>query len=862
MPSKDSSESELPKENNTSKSTQDDKHTNNAKKTVTQGEFTIGPYTPAKDELGREKFTRHVANYIEDWDKDRSLVAAIYGGWGEGKTFLKDRILEEIYGEDKLKNPDEAIPVVQYNPWRWSGQDELYKGFFQTLEERFRDLGKKKGKSASEWRSLADDANAVAARGGLSFNAASAIGSIFGLILGVASFLGINQIPDRFYGLTPQLSEKWIPDFFFIDTFLPLQELKICLMILALGFLGFWVWKFGKYNYFLAKANQEKKTLGEARRDIQRTLRDLHEEGKTILIVVDDIDRLAADQIRMMMQLVKANANFVGVKYLLLFERQVVEQSLEDKENGINGRDFLQKIVRRGFDLPAIPTSKLLGYFDDRLHEGIGEQLTGRVQGSLTGGAFRHLLTNYLLHYLSTIRDVDRLLDTLILHLKLYDSGGRRLDIHILDLVCIEVIRVFEPDLFREMQKFRVELTVTALRLEDYSNDHKTHLRNVQESLLNTVNQQDIHTAKGLLHELFPLLEWAEIASDTQSWAGPTSEWLAQNRITHRTNFNRYFERALGEGDVSQGLVDKLLYPDGDSFDESMQIWRTLIRKGKGEGVENALHKLAHRINEVSDAETFLIALFKAADSFSCKSRNALFAPPQMVAVDIVRKVLEQKTNDLKSREELLNSVLDSTSSLFFSCRVVREIAIVEKERRDDPNEEVTYSDATIEKGRDHCVAKLKDASGKGSLDNEHLMYLMIRWYRWGDKQEPRNWLQSILGQDNENAFRVLQGFRRGATPEESRSTYREYSIPSSHAIAVEWLDKFGVLETMNELVNRPDDKDLKDDEKDLVHMFDVALANYRGGEKGSQPERAQDIDAQDESDAVQVEDSQASPES
>jgi predicted KAP-like P-loop ATPase len=56
-------------------------------------------------------------------------------------------------------------------------------------------------------------------------------------------------------------------------------------------------------------------------------------------------------------QLVKANADFPNLVYLLLFQRDIVEKNLEKVTSG-SGKDFLEKIVQVGFDAAAQPRNK------------------------------------------------------------------------------------------------------------------------------------------------------------------------------------------------------------------------------------------------------------------------------------------------------------------------------------------------------------------------------------------------------------------------------------------------------------------------------------------------------------------------
>lgn len=72
-----------------------------------------------------------------------------------------------------------------------------------------------------------------------------------------------------------------------------------------------------------------------------------------ILIGIDDLDRLTADEVRLVFQLIKANADFPNLVYLTLFQRDIVEGNLEKAKSG-SGKDFLEKVVQVGFDVPQV----------------------------------------------------------------------------------------------------------------------------------------------------------------------------------------------------------------------------------------------------------------------------------------------------------------------------------------------------------------------------------------------------------------------------------------------------------------------------------------------------------------------------
>ena len=79
---------------------------------------------------------------------------------------------------------------------------------------------------------------------------------------------------------------------------------------------------------------------------------------KPLVVVVDDIDRLTTPEIRNIFKLVRLTANFPNVIYITAFDRERVEKALT--EQGIPGREYLEKILQLGIDLPAAPAHLLV----------------------------------------------------------------------------------------------------------------------------------------------------------------------------------------------------------------------------------------------------------------------------------------------------------------------------------------------------------------------------------------------------------------------------------------------------------------------------------------------------------------------
>ncbi len=83
---------------------------------------------PAKDRFKRFNFARRIADTICSRRDPGSLVVAVYGAWGEGKTTVLNFIEKDLKEE---KN----IICVRFNPWRFSDEVHLLQNFFKTIAD-------------------------------------------------------------------------------------------------------------------------------------------------------------------------------------------------------------------------------------------------------------------------------------------------------------------------------------------------------------------------------------------------------------------------------------------------------------------------------------------------------------------------------------------------------------------------------------------------------------------------------------------------------------------------------------------------------------------------------------------------------
>jgi predicted KAP-like P-loop ATPase len=91
------------------------------------------------DQLGRRPFARLIARQIQVNRPTDGLVVAVVGKWGSGKTSVLRMIAEELAEPLVMSGdtPSQTV-VLQFNPWLFSGSEQLTAIFFVTLADQLR----------------------------------------------------------------------------------------------------------------------------------------------------------------------------------------------------------------------------------------------------------------------------------------------------------------------------------------------------------------------------------------------------------------------------------------------------------------------------------------------------------------------------------------------------------------------------------------------------------------------------------------------------------------------------------------------------------------------------------------------------
>jgi predicted KAP-like P-loop ATPase len=666
--------------------------------------------TLAEDELGRTGFAEAVSKIIGQWGGRDSLVIAIYGPWGSGKSSLKNMVLDAL-----PKGDSKTIPM-EFNPWEWAGQEKVFEGFFGELSAK---LG-----SADASTDASKLAKKVRMYGAMLSAAASITGVIRWSLVG---FLAVIA----FFGFAPLLGTPRI----LLATF---GGLAIA-AVLVLTLLGRTADKIA--TYLAAKAEATTKSVAEVKKELQALLKDL---PKNVLVVVDDIDRLTPSGIRMMFQLVKANADFPNLVYLLLLQRDIVERALSGgsgPEEG-NGAEFLKKVVQVAFDIPRLSPAKLEEALESTVRRIVDST---RAEGKFQSQRWGKLFVSGIRPYFRTLRDVRRFGNTLLFHFELY-RNGETFDANPVDLIALEVLRQFEPAVYQRLHVSKELLTGTSHSLlGDWQGSDK---KEVAEALLN--NSIRPVEARTILVGVFPPFAWATTTTSDKARYSSThrgtfeKEWLRDLRACHPDAFDRYFGFSLSEDDISESEMSSLLEATRDRHRFVEKLTQLKEKRLLGAAVIR-LGALNSSIS-VENTVPFGTGLFDMERQLLYETRpdkQLIQVPIATQAVLLVRALLQR--HPIEARGRLLHEVIAQTTALFLP---IISFESTEEDRKQalDP---IVSSGEEAHSLKELCVRKIRAAKSVPEfLSHPSIQPILKIWSQWASLEEVSAWLATNLASD------------------------------------------------------------------------------------------------------------------
>jgi len=532
------------------------------------------------DTLGRSAYARRVAKMIAGWRGEHSAVFAIYGEWGSGKTSFKNFVVSHFDQQS-----DRAPIIIDFNPWEWEGPSQVAQAFFARIAE---EIGTKGARGAEVSERL------------------SRYGAYFTLGASIAESAGV---------ILP----------FFLPGSGPIASM------LQKAFKGA-----GEQAKVASEAKPTKQTLSELRASLVEAIRNL---DRTIVVTIDDVDRLTTSETALLFQLLKSNADFPNVVYLVLCDREVVAQSL-GRVVAECGDEYLEKIIQVGLPLPKAYPEQLRTVFFDGIESAVA---TAGVEHLFDRNRLLNLYEHHATTFFRTMRDVKRFLASFNALLPAVAENGDA-EVDVIDFIGMEILRTFDHVFYERIYCYRDRITGREGVLSE------------DKDFLETLGANAEPASLDLFGELFPRF-------------GKAQTLLTRPRgASDPRAFDRYFLFGVPPDQYSAAEQrDVLLRRTTRFFLDDLQHARERRR------LQHLLEVLGRTAppNDPYDAAQYMSVLAEFADSMHVSDGAADNIRPYRAQIELL--IFNCLSGfDIADQSDLLLRVLEGSSALWFAVDVAR----------------------------------------------------------------------------------------------------------------------------------------------------------------------------------------------
>ena len=655
----------------------------------------------SEDFLGRTQFAASLGKALKSWKGKDSLVLALYGSWGSGKSSVKNLVLESL-----RTSPQDCPSILEFNPWQLASQNQITEAFFSEIGTALGRADTTKDANRLATKFYAYGRYLVTGR-----FAANGIKWFLTSLLAVGSAVGVIGL--------------WFELYLFI-------AVMVGIATLAAAALGFSSRLFDLISdSFQAEAKSNAKTIPEMKTELRDLLVSLQ---KPLLIVLDDIDRLSADELKLLFQLLKANADFPNLIYFLLLDLDQAQKALEP----MGDKEYLEKIVQVGFEIPRVERSQI--------HQLVGHEIEKVMDTHGSINAFRselerwHSIYSLGAHaYFKTIRDVRRFASVLALQLSHF-SGGPTPEINVVDLTTLQIIALFEPKLYQAIFSSKEQLVgADPISIVDgvaQQLGKENPSESVLDGLATYASIENRAYARKLLVELFPRLPFGKsgFSRGDEQWAST----IQSLRICHVGYFDRYFLLSIPQSDLSEGELRSIISTSSDK-DAFIRTILSVTQRGLFDTLFERLEAHADML-DMEQAVNILIALFDVGDLLPKIDTSFHIAIPEQRIAQLASTFISREF-DADRRQQILIQSIRTASGLYVPLLTCTQLFHASARTTS------THFDEHLKQAQNECLEKIKLASKVGTLKlHKNLIHILRYWDSIGGPESGvRPWVSELI---------------------------------------------------------------------------------------------------------------------
>ena len=431
--------------------------------------------------------------------------------------------------------------------------------------------------------------------------------------------------------------------------------------------------------------------------------------NKKVIIIIDDIDRLADSEIQQIFMLVKSLADFPNVVYILSFDKESIVGSL-NKLNVYDPDLFLEKIIQIPIVIPEIRKSQLdnlvlnhLGEFYKKYHDEVDFEKD-----------FLDIYS-YLRLFFDNLRELYRYLNIINFYFSVIED-----DVDIDDFMLILAIQLFETEIYYKIKENK-DLFLGLGKNQRFSENIKC-----KEELGNIIDSHSKLSGteiKKVLLKLFPKIEMY-CKRDLIVNA-------VELKISNENHFENYFTLNLEGGDVNLDSMN-----DFFNLNDSDRISEIFLRYNRNYRTKELFDLIINRMDDILpvNAHYFINSLFDIGDLLEFPFTPFLHKKAYLSR--IIDDLLKKYKDNYERFEILENAIADSKKSLYVAINLLSDQdSIYGRFGYENDNSDISKAlidEEDLEKLEEEMVLKIRQWDENGQLwfssDLEGILYSWEDW--------------------------------------------------------------------------------------------------------------------------------------
>lgn len=684
--------------------------------------------TTEEDRFQRDEIAQRLARMIHNRNGKACFSIGIDGKWGTGKTSFINLLINHL---------DDNVAVLNFNPWRYSSEEELLKNFYAQLL----DLHSVK---KLIWRQKVGKALKVS-----------------------------SMIIELVKPIIKPFSNK--------------------LNIVAIGEVEVLANSVQTFAELLKTVSKLIEEISLER--FKSVVADSLDSDKHTVIVLDDIDRLSKEEHLILFKLIKLNADFNNTTFLVALDWNNVSQSISNHfgYKPEQGEDYLEKIINLRFPLPKPKHIDLLNLLFEKIEQCLKDSgcVLQESDSRRVGNTLQRTLTTGELSP-RRIKDVSNQLQ---LMLPMINK-----ELNIADFILLRCLSVFFYDAYRLLINHKELFVGSNYNSTGTIPDEDKHSRLMSEldKLYPRKAGNDSHRVITFLQELFP--ETFTDRRPRYYESSEYIEWQQDQRICSTEYFDRYFSLTVHPSEFSDADIDIFLNSDVENKNAD-ELALMIIRFSKQQNFKDFFHKFILLEEQIPNRllEKLSITLAISSNCFyDIPTFNGWFS--SKIGISVVNMIgrflgrIESPT----SRLQIAQSVVWRSSYPAFALSYVSFVEFRGKDNIIDYFNEfesnnlllLTY-DRIMEKYSDKFVCKNIER------ESSHLFKIGEKF----KSEQQRSYIGKFINQDHNNCIDLLKAYCVLITPSSKYAyPYWEDFNNACYAALAEVFDTNTVYDTLQKI--------------------------------------------------------------